>query len=226
METLLIICLLACNAWLLYILSSGRKKKDGRGKRQAEPSPDHHASMEDIIGKSRFRMSSPRAGKEAQAAIPTPHAATSDETEEVSISDTTFADEIPQKAPMQVPADRLDEVFTDMRIEDADGRDRWEESREDEPMARGTSFEDIDKAVATVRKDSASDEDNLHAGKVFTRIETSELYDSIVSSYDSVGTRVRQVMDMHLSALESKAASRKAFSLPDSIEDFDVRKYV
>ena len=226
METLLIICLLACNTWLLYILFSGKEKKDDSGKRAEEPSPSNHAGMEDIVGKSRFQMSRIKTGQEAQATISVPHAATSDETEEVSISDTTFADEIPQKAPMQVPADRLDEVFTDMRIEDADGRDRWEESREDEPMARGTGFEDIDKAVATVRKDSASDEENLHAGKVFTLIETSELYDSIVSSYESVDTRVRQVMDMHLSALESKAASRKAFSLPDSIEDFDVRKYV
>lgn len=226
MEILLIICLLACNTWLLYSLSSGREKKEGGERRTEEPSQGNRAGMEDVVGKSSFQMSRRKAGQEAQAAISAPNAATSDETEEVSIGDATFADEIPQKSPVQVPADRLDEVFTDMRIEDVNGKGSWEEDREDEPVARGTSFEDIGKAVETVRKDSASDEENLHAGKVFTRIETSELYDRIIDSYDSVGTRVRQVMDLHLSTLETKQSTGRPFSLPDSIEDFDVRKYV
>ena len=51
------------------------------------------------------------------------NAATSDETEAVNIEDTTFADETDEKPSRQVPTDRLDEAFTDIRINDvADGQ--------------------------------------------------------------------------------------------------------
>lgn len=64
----------------------------------------------DIMGKSRFKM---KASVPVQQERTTPLTATQEGMEVVDIEDTIFADETDEKPSRQVPADRLDETFTD-----------------------------------------------------------------------------------------------------------------
>jgi len=231
MTTFLIIALLAYNAWLAYHLLSrpSTDKKHTASKEEVERKRKVQDEAADIVGKSRFKMETPTPAQQERTtpltATTVPQAATSDETEAVDLEDTTFADETDEKPSRQIPADRLDETFTDIRMEDVTGRDEDGEDEADEldtPTARGTSFEDIDRAVKSVRKPEADEEETLHAGRTFKDIAETELFQKITESFAGISDRVNEAIDLYT----AHAARAKPLVLPERIEDFDIRNFV
>lgn len=219
MTTILIIALLAYNAFLAYYLLSRDKPTEETTKPQERQDNDTVS----VVGKSRFSMKESSFRPVPTPATAVPNAATSDETEAVDIEDTTFADETDEKPSLQVPTDRLDETFTDIRINDvADGNEDAEDGEPDMPAARGTSFEDIDRAVKSVRKPEANEAEKLHAGKTFKDIAKTELFQKITESFAGISDRVNEVIDLYT----ARAAEAKPLVLPARIEDFDIRDFV
>ena len=229
MTTFLIIALLAYNAWLACHLLSRPSVSKGQTASEEETKKKREAQDEaaDIVGKSRFKMEASVPAQQERttplAATTAPQAATQEETEAVDVEDTTFADETDEKSFRQVPADRLDEAFTDIRINDVAGGNEAEEDEEsDMPAARGTSFEDIDRAVKSVRKPEADEAEKLHAGKTFKDIAEKELFQKLTESFAGISDRVNEVIDLYT----ARAAEAKPLVLPARIEDFDIRDFV
>ena len=229
MTTFLIIALLAYNAWLAYHLLSRPSAVKEQTALEEETKKKREAQEEtaDIVGKSRFKMEASVPVQQERttplAATTAPQAATQEKTEAVDIEDTIFADETDEKPFRQVPADRLDETFTDIRINDvADGNGDAEDEDPDTPAARGTSFEDIDRAVKSVRKPEANEAEKLHAGKTFKDIAETELFQKLTESFAGISDRVNEVIDLYT----ARAAEAKPLVLPARIEDFDIRDFV
>ena len=219
MTTFLIIALLAYNAFLAYYLLSRDKPTEEKTKPQEGQDNDTVS----VVGKSRFSMKESSFRPVPTPATAVPNAATSDETEAVDIEDTTFADETDEKPSRQVPTDCLDETFTDIRINDAaGGNGDAEDGEPDMPAARGTSFEDIDRAVKSVRKPEADEAEKLHAGKTFKDIAETELFQKLTDSFAGISDRVNEVIDLYT----ARAAEAKPLVLPARIEDFDIRDFV
>ena len=219
MTTILIIALLAYNAFLAHYLLSRDKPTEETTKPQERQDNDAVS----VVGKSRFSMKESSFRPVPTPATAVPNAATSDETEAVDIEDTTFADETDEKPSLQVPTDRLDEAFTDIRINDvADGNEDVEDEAPDTPAARGTSFEDIDRAVKSVRKPEADEAEKLHAGKTFKDIAETELFQKLTDSFAGISDRVNEVIDLYT----ARAEQAKPLVLPARIEDFDIRDFV
>ena len=229
MTTFLIIALLAYNAWLAYHLLSRPSAAKGQtdSSEEAQRKREVQDEAADIVGKSHFKMEMLTPAQQERttplAATTAPQAATQEKTEAVDIEDTTFADETDEKPSLQVPADRLDETFTDIRINDvAGGNEDAEDGEPDMPAARGTSFEDIDRAVKSVREPEANEAEKLHAGKTFKDIAETELFQKITESFTGISDRVNEAIDLYT----ARAAQAKPLVLPERIEDFDIRDFV
>ena len=227
MTTFLIIALLAYNAWLAYHLLSRPSvvKRQMASQEETKKKPEAQDETADVVGKSHFKIEASVPAQQERttplAATTAPQAATQEKTEAVDIEDTTFADETDEKPSRQVPADRLDETFTDIRINDVAGEDE-EDGEPDMPAARGTSFEDIDRAVKSVRKSEADEAEKLHAGKTFKDIAETELFQKLTESFAGISDRVNEVIDLYT----ARAAEVKPLVLPARIEDFDIRDFV
>lgn len=229
MTTFLIIALLAYNAWLAYHLLSrpSPAKEQTASTEEKEKERKVQDEAADIVGKSRFKMEASVSAQQERttplAATTAPQAATQEKTEAVDIEDTTFADETDEKPSLQVPADRLDETFTNIRINDvAGGNEDVEDGEPDMPAARGTSFEDINRAVKSVREPEANEAEKLHAGKTFKDIAETELFQKLTESFAGISDRVNEVIDLYT----ARAAEAKPLVLPARIEDFDIRDFV
>ena len=230
MTTFLIIALLAYNAWLAYHLLSRPSAFKGQtaSEEETKKKPEAQEEAADVVGKSRFKMEASVPTQQERttplAATTAPQAATQEKTEAVDIEDTTFADETDKKPFRQVPTDRLDETFTDIRINDVAGEngENGEDEAPDTPAARGTSFEDIDRAVKSVRKPEADEAEKLHAGKTFKDIAETELFQKLTESFAGISDRVNEVIDLYT----TRAAEAKPLVLPARIEDFDIRDFV
>ena len=226
MTTFLIIALLAYNAWLAYHLLSRLSAFKGQtaSEEETKKKPEAQEEAADVVGKSRFKMEASVPAQQERttplAATTAPQAATQEKTEAVNIEDTTFTDETDEKPSRQVPADRLDETFTDIRINDVAGE--HEDAESGMPAARGTSFEDIDRAVKSVRKPEANKEEKLHAGKTFKDIAETELFQKLTESFAGISDRVNEVIDLYT----ARATEAKPLVLPTRIEDFDIRDFV
>ncbi len=67
---------------------------------------------------------------------------------------------------------------------------------EEEPtveQASGNSFEEIDKAVETATKPNVTNEECVHAGKVFSEMEGNELFNMIAERFQDYQTQNRCV---------------------------------
>lgn len=226
MTTFLIIALLAYNAWLAYHLLSrpSAVKEQTASREEKEKERKVQDEVAEIVGKSRFKMETSVPAQQERttplAATTAPQAATQEKTEAVDIEDTIFADETDEKLSRQVPTDCLDETFTDIRINDVAGEN--EDAEPDMPAARGTSFEDIDRAVKSVRNPEADEAEKLHAGKTFKDIAETELFQKLTDSFSGISDRVNEVIDLYT----ARAAQTKPLVLPARIEDFDIRDFV
>ncbi len=232
--TILIAALVACNLWFAFLLLYDRiaettlfrffrkiaeiwrsVKADGTKEETDKPSPVTPAV--DVVGKSRFKM----PPKQTMTAIPTQEAATSGKAIEMSVEDVTFADENKEKYPAQVPADRMDEVFTNIDPSEMEySDDEPEEDMTDRPQASGNSFDDIDEAVRTAKNPKATEQEKERAANVFTDMEGTELYDKLMEGSPEMSIRIKGLIEIRMKT------RKKEFVIPESVENFDIRDYV
>ncbi len=172
-----------------------------------------------IIGKSRFRMASTRT----TAAIPAQEAAISEKGIELSEEDATFDDGKAKtdSRSAQVPEDKLDETFTSIPPSELEfGEDEPEENEPDSPRASGSSFDEIDNAVKTAKNPEATKKECEQAAKVFSDMEGTELYEKLMAGSTELSIRIKGLIEVRLKK------PKKEFTVPDNIEDFDIRDYI
>lgn len=227
----------ACNVWFLFMLLSDRIMetkfvrflKGVSGLWQslgAKEGKTETASVEisagggtDIIGKSKFKMAPTRT----TAAIPAQEAATSEKGIGLAEEDATFDDGNAEAVsrPAQVPEEKLDETFTSMQPSELEfGENEPEENGPDLPRASGNSFDEIDDAVKTAKNPQATTAEQDRAAKVFTDMEGTELYEKLMAGSTELSIRIKGLIEIRLKKPD------KEFTVPDNIEEFDIRKYV
>ena len=246
MTDILLTVSVGCNLWFLFLLLYDRIMETrlvrflrsiagvwrSLGGTAAKPEAVREippADTPDIIGKSRFRMASTRT----TAAIPTQEAATSEKGIELTEEEATFDDGNMETVshPAQVPEEKLDETFTNIPPSELEyGEDEPEDEEPDKKQASGNSFEDIDRAVRTIKKDSPSDEEMRHAGKVMTELDGTELYTRITERLtdEAMSERLAKAMAVFVDTVNMTVTQQKekVFVIPDNIEEFDFRNYV
>lgn len=158
-----------------------------------------------------------------------------DEGETIRENEVTFEEDLSSMKSARIPDNKLDEVFTDTRIEDVDVK--YDES-EEEPVveqASGNSFEEIDKAVETASKPNATNEECSHAGKVFIDMEGNELFNMIAERSQIIKRRMNALMELHMSNISTvkpisekvtKAIEKKKLVVPENFKDFNIRDFV
>lgn len=227
---------LSCNVWFLFLLLHDRIMETKlvrflkgtaevwqslhtveKGDRQdAVKQP---AETADIIGKSNFRMETART----TAATAVPQAATPEKGMEVSPEHVTFDDENRNTAsrPAQVPEEKLDETFTSIPPEELEfGEDEPEEDAPDKQQATGISFDEIDDAVKTAKNPEASKAEREQAAKVFTDMEGTEMYEKLMAGSTELSIRIKGLIEVRLKK------PKKEFTVPDNIDEFNIRDYV
>ena len=245
MTKVFLIVSVACNVWFLILLfydrimetklvrffrhiaGLWRSLDSTAAKPEAKEAPP--TDTPDIIGKSRFKM----APTQTTAAIPTQEAATSEKGIELSEEEATFDDGNMETVshPAQVPEEKLDETFTSIPPSELEyGEDEPEDDEPGKGQASGSAFEDIDMAVRTIKKDSPSEAEMRHAGKVMTELDGTELYSRITERLtdEAMSERLAKAMAVFVDTVNTTVAQAKSkvFVVPDNIEEFDIRNYV
>ena len=236
MTDILLTVSVGCNLWFLFLLLYDRIMETrlvrflrsiaglwrSLGGTAAKPETVREtppADTPDIIGKSRFRMASTRT----TAAIPAQEAATSEKGIGLAEEDATFDDGNAEAVyrPAQVPEEKLDETFTSMQPSELEfGEDEPEENGPDLPRASGNSFDEIDDAVKTAKNPQATTAEQDRAAKVFTDMEGTELYEKLMAGSTELSIRIKGLIEIRLKKPD------KEFTVPDNIDEFDIRKYV
>lgn len=225
-----------CNLWFLFLLLYDKimetkfvrfltsitglwRSLEDRGTIPETAQGEAPKNENDIIGKSRFKMASTRTN----TATPVQEAATSEKGIELSEEEATFDDGNRKAAtnPVQVPEDKLEETFTSMTPEELEyGEDEPEDGASDAPRASGSSFDEIDDAVKTAKNPEATRKEREKAAKVFTEMEGTELYDKMMEGSSEIAIRIKGLIEIRMKK------PKKEFTVPDNIEDFDIRNYV
>lgn len=226
----------ACNVWFLFMLLSDRimetkfvrflkgisglwQSLELKEEKTETASVGIPADETDIIGKSKFKMAPTRT----TAAIPAQEAATSEKGIGLAEEDATFDDGNAEAVyrPAQVPEEKLDETFTSMQPSELEfGEDEPEENGPNLPRASGNSFDEIDDAVKTAKNPQATTAEQDRAAKVFTDMEGTELYEKLMAGSTELSIRIKGLIEIRLKKPD------KEFTVPDNIEEFDIRKYV
>ena len=246
MTDILLTVSVGCNLWFLFLLLYDRimetrfvrflkgiagfwRSLGGTEVKQETARETPPGETSDIIGRSHFKMASTRT----TAAILTQEAATSKKGIELSEEEATFDDGNTETVshPAQVPEEKLDETFTSIPPSELEyGEDDPEDEEPDKKQASGNSFEDIDRAVRTIKKDSPSDEEMRHAGKVMTELDGTELFTRITERLtdDTMSERLAKAMAVFVDTVNMTVTQQKekVFVIPDNIEEFDFRNYV
>ena len=236
MTMILLTVSVGCNLWFLFLLLYDRimetklvrflrgiaglwRSLGGTTVKQETVRETPPAEKPDIIGKSRFRMASTRT----TAAIPAQEAATSEKGIGLAEEDATFDDGNAEAVyrPAQVPEEKLDETFTSMQPSELEfGEDEPEENGPDLPRASGNSFDEIDDAVKTAKNPQATTAEQDRAAKVFTDMEGTELYEKLMAGSTELSIRIKGLIEIRLKKPD------KEFTVPDNIEEFDIRTSV
>ena len=236
MTMILLTVSVGCNLWFLFLLLYDRimetklvrflrgiaglwRSLGGTTVKQETVWETPPAEKPDIIGKSRFRMASTRT----TAAIPAQEAATSEKGIGLAEEYATFDDGNAEAVyrPAQVPEEKLDETFTSMQPSELEfGEDEPEENGPDLPRASGNSFDEIDDAVKTAKNPQATTAEQDRAAKVFTDMEGTELYEKLMAGSTELSIRIKGLIEIRLKKPD------KEFTVPDNIDEFDIRKYV
>ena len=226
----------ACNVWFLFLLFYDRimdtklirffrhiaglwRSLDSTVAEQGKDKEIPHADTSDIIGKSRFKMASTRT----TAAILAQEAATSEKGIELSEEEATFDDGNTEtmSRPAQVPEEKLDETFTSIPPSELEFvEDEPEDGTPDTPRATGSSFDEIDDAVRTAKNPEATTAERERAAKVFSDMEGTELYEKLMSGSTELNIRIKGLIEVRLKK------PKKEFTVPDNIDEFNIRDYV
>ena len=236
MTMILLTVSVGCNLWFLFLLLYDRimetrfvrflkgiaglwRSLGGTEVKQEMIRETPPAETSDIIGKSRFKMASTRT----TAAIPMQEAATSEKGIELSEEEATF-DDGNRKAvthSTQVPEDKLEETFTSIPPSELEfGEDEPEDGTPDTPRATGSSFDEIDDAVRAAKNPEATKKECERAAKVFSDMEGTELYEKLMSGSTEMSIRIKGLIEVRLKK------PKKEFTVPDNIDEFNIRDYV
>ena len=181
------------------------------------PSP---VSDNEIIGKSKFRMQSPRP----TAATPVPKDSTSEKGVEMSENDITFEsenkDSEQETNSARIPDEKLDEAFKSLSPDELGYSDDEPEEESERPRASGFSFDEIREAVHIATKKNPSGKEQQKAREVFAELEDTELYEKLMAGSTEVSIRIKGLMEIRLKK------PKKDFVIPDKLEDFNIRDYV
>ena len=221
------------NAYLVFYLLREKKQESNQQRNEAAPLIKPTEEMENIVGKSLFKMElkTPLAPKQM------PQAATSIESEEITDIDITFADETDNPIPARLPDDKLDEAFTHIQISDVALAYDENETEDEQPItgfATGVSFEEIGQAMIIAKNPTATEDESHRAGQVFTELEGSELCNQLIESSSSRSKKITELMDYFLSNSISRDGdiAGKVVQLqyttekPADISGFDIRDFV
>ena len=227
---------IACNVWFVLLLLADRIA-DTKAARLLRGIADvwkslHETSEErptkspspvsdnEIIGKSKFRMQSPRP----TAATPVPKDSTSEKGVEMSENDITFdsenKDSEQETGSARIPDEKLDEAFKSLSPDELGYSDDEPEEESDRPRASGFSFDEIGEAVHIATKKNPSGKEQQKAREVFAELEDTELYEKLMAGSTEVSIRIKGLMEIHLKK------PKKDFVIPDKLEDFNIRDYV
>jgi hypothetical protein len=236
MTMILLTVSVGCNLWFLFLLLYDRimetrfvrflkgiaglwQSLDGTVVMQGKDKEIPTAETSDIIGRSRFKMTTTRT----TVATAVPQAATPEKGIELSEEEATFDDGNTEAVSRsaQVPDDKLDETFTSIQPEELEfGEDEPEENDSDLPRASGSSFDEIDNAVKTAKNPEATKKECEQAAKVFSEMEGTEMYDKLMAGSTELSIRIKGLIEVRLKK------PKKEFTVPDNIEDFDIRDYL
>lgn len=227
---------IVCNVWFVLLLLADRiaDTKAARLLRgiadvwkslheTAEERPSKSQSPvsdNEIIGKSKFRMQSPRP----TAATPVPKDSTSEKGVEMSENDITFEsenkDSEQETDSTRIPDEKLDEAFKSLSPDELGYSDDEPEEESDRPRASGFSFDEIGEAVHIATKKNPSGKEQQKAREVFAELEDTELYEKLMAGSTEVSIRIKGLMEIRLKK------PKKDFVIPDKLEDFNIRDYV
>ena len=213
METVFLIVLMAFNVWTIYFYN--KLLLEVANSKEVDKKPPIDPMV--LVGKSLFKVSQLRKKEETEQR----------QTESMSVSenDVTF-DDTP-KNTVQIPDEQLDEVFTSVRIEDVSVKYSDEEDA-DVLQAKGSSFEDIDTAVNTVKAQKATNKEKRHAGKVFHEMDGNQFYEKFMENSEECKKNIHDYVTFYLQThkIEEISKPKQEFKVPDSIEDFNILDFV
>lgn len=213
MESIFLVVLVAFNVWTIYFYNKLLLEVANNKEEEEKPPIDPMA----LVGKSLFKVSDLRK-KDVEPQM--------EESEPVSENDVTFEDA--PRSKVQIPDEQLDDVFTNVRIEDVGVKYSDDEDNADVPQAKGTSFEDIDIAVKTVKSSKATDKEKRHAGKVFHEMDGNQFYEKFMENSKECKKNIHDFVSFYLQThkIEEISKSKKEFKVPDNIEDFNILDFV
>lgn len=250
---LLAIALVMTNMWMFFRIMEGywipkfiKRRWNSFWERQwkkckrklrwlIKEEPVKSTPLEDFVGKSHFKMPHIIAAEQEQKRKEILASGIEVETEEVVLETQAVA-----RRFEQVPDEKLDETFSDTRMESV--AEYSEEEKPAEGNADGVTFDDIDHAVKTVKNEGASFEECADAGKVLHEMEGNEFYEMYIRNHKEYESRIHEMVGLYLGSSTSKPrnvsikatvnktsvrrSSRTFIRVPDNIEDFDIRNYV
>ena len=233
MEIMLLTIALLYFAWSIAVLVFDadiwlrNKLRIEKGKVEPKESPPIPA--DDLIVRHTYTILPKKVPKEPA------QIKQEDKGEAIRESEVTFEEDKSSMKPGRIPDNKLDEVFTDTRIEDVDVK--YDESEEEPAVeqASGNTFEEIDKAVETASKPNATNEECSHAGKVFIEMEGNELFNMIAERSKLIKRRMNALMELHMSDISTvkptsekvaKTIKKKKLVVPEDFKDFNIRDFV
>ncbi|MCD8282565.1 MAG: conjugal transfer protein TraD [Prevotella sp.] len=183
-------------------------------------------SPEDIIGKSHYKMTAYKTND----TVPAQQTAIAKQSVAATEDDVTFAGvETEKENAVRVSEDNLDDVFTDIPVSELVYNEDEKEERNTTLPATGLGFDDIDLAVKTIKKERPADEELVHAGRVFSDLDGTELFEKIQERMsdevmsDKIADAIAAFVD---SDKMQRTRQQSGFVLPDNIDDFDIRNYM
>ena len=233
MGIMLVIIVLLYFVWSIAVLVFDAdiwlRNKLGIEKVKVEPKENPPIPADDFIVRHIYTVSPKKVPTE------TVQTKQEDEGEVIKESEVTFEEDSSPRKSARIPDDKLDEVFTNTRIEDVGVK--YDESEEEAVVeqASGNSFEEIDKAVKTVSKQNATNKECAHAGKVFSEMEGNELFNMIAERSQIIKRRMNALMELHMSNISTvkpmsekatKVIEKKKLVVPEDFKDFNIRDFV
>lgn len=182
METLFIIALLAINVWLIRkVLTKPDSQAAGKNDNciPPEPPPADEVPVEEVIGKSSFDadkfMDSFREIAKEAAAEAAREVVPLIVMELGKPSDAGLPDTPEEKPPVQIPPEKLDEIFTTHSVSEITG----ETPTPAEANADGIDFEEMQTAMKVLKNQPHTSEDEQTARRVVSELEGTEIIEYV-----------------------------------------------
>ena len=200
MELLCIIALLASNLWLIRRhLRKPDSTSTGHPPKNEQPEPDCAQAKEiyypSIIGESRLddhfinSIIEKRVKEEVDSQVSTK---VKEEVERVIMEEHAamkMSKSEPDKDPVQVPLNKLDETFTHKTISEAEGEDPEVAA----PMENGDDFKAIESAVRCAKDEPHTEEEAAAAKTTLAGLQGTQIEERI-SLNPAVRTRILTIL--------------------------------